>query len=237
MSARNTGASIRPMMGSVFAPPFQAGAREALEVHEEVVSREPPKHSVAPRPEKQRSFDDQRSDRPDADEPYSYKPDSEAVEQTVRIAPIKTETPSPIASFKPLVERTSPEELERAAVHFADVTRRPAVSEDAEAGGHPHPRPEATEQKVVITSLLPLLRDQNHREVSQLAAARPGRRDPAGLPARSERSARQQDEIHINIGRIEVTAAPPAPVRATPKPQPGSLDLAAYLKRRDGSVR
>jgi hypothetical protein len=222
MSARNTGASIRPMMGSVFAAQQYAGAQEALEVHEEVVSRDPPKHSVTPRLEKRRAVDN-----------------LEPVETEVATpAAVRTEEIEQRTSFKPLVERASPEESERPASHSAGGAQRHAVSEVAEVDDPPQLRSEATEQKVAITSLLkPLVGDQNHREVSQLAAARPGRRDPTGLPARSERFARQQDEIHINIGRIEVTAAPPAQVRTAPKPAHKSLDLAAYLKRRDGSGR
>jgi hypothetical protein len=47
-----------------------------------------------------------------------------------------------------------------------------------------------------------------------------------------EKVERQPDEIQIHIGRIEVTAVPPAP-RASKMPDPGpSLD--AYLKRREG---
>jgi hypothetical protein len=39
------------------------------------------------------------------------------------------------------------------------------------------------------------------------------------------------DEIRIHIGRIEVTAAPSAPVAPPPKTVRKSLDLGEYLKR------
>jgi len=43
---------------------------------------------------------------------------------------------------------------------------------------------------------------------------------------------REPDEIQIQIGRIEVTAVPPASQpRPAARPAPKSLDLGAYLKR------
>lgn len=52
----------------------------------------------------------------------------------------------------------------------------------------------------------------------------------------SERAERQPDDIHIHIGRIEVTAVhPPAP--RAPKPPDNALSLDAYLNRRNGRGR
>jgi hypothetical protein len=46
---------------------------------------------------------------------------------------------------------------------------------------------------------------------------------------------RATDDIQIHIGRIEVTAVPPAPARAAPaKPQRRAPSLDEYLRRRDG---
>jgi hypothetical protein len=46
----------------------------------------------------------------------------------------------------------------------------------------------------------------------------------------------RSDEVRINIGRIEVTAVPPAPARATPVPPRKGLSLDEYLNRRNGRL-
>jgi len=62
-------------------------------------------------------------------------------------------------------------------------------------------------------------------------AQRTERKDFSRHAAKPER---QPDEIQIHIGRIEVTAAPPAPQRPEIKPANKSPDLGEYLKRRHG---
>ncbi|HTT63299.1 MAG TPA: hypothetical protein VMG35_15700 [Bryobacteraceae bacterium] len=49
---------------------------------------------------------------------------------------------------------------------------------------------------------------------------------------RPQDSTRKADEIQIHIGRIEVTAMPPAPPRPASKPSRASLNLGDYLKGR-----
>jgi hypothetical protein len=57
----------------------------------------------------------------------------------------------------------------------------------------------------------------------------------SGRLARHLRSpSREADEIQIHIGRIEVTAVPPAPARPAPAPNRKSPSLDEYLKRRPG---
>jgi hypothetical protein len=59
--------------------------------------------------------------------------------------------------------------------------------------------------------------------------------DHSGRLARHLRSqSREADEIQIHIGRIEVTAVPPAPARPAPVPNRKSPSLDDYLKRRPG---
>jgi hypothetical protein len=48
---------------------------------------------------------------------------------------------------------------------------------------------------------------------------------------------RGPEDIRIHIGRIEVTAAPPAPARPAPAPARKSPSLDEYLKRRPGRAR
>ncbi|MCY1273847.1 hypothetical protein D9M70_224610 [compost metagenome] len=68
------------------------------------------------------------------------------------------------------------------------------------------------------------------------AAAAAGRPAPA-LEARAE-PAREPDEVHIHIGRIEVTALQePAPARREARKGPPPLSLDDYLARRNGDGR
>jgi hypothetical protein len=63
--------------------------------------------------------------------------------------------------------------------------------------------------------------------------AKLGRTGPARHSAQVERSA---DDIQIHIGRIEVTAVPPAPTRPAVQPVRKSLRLDEYLRRgREGA--
>lgn len=62
----------------------------------------------------------------------------------------------------------------------------------------------------------------------------PALRNDARAEMEARAVQREPDEILIHIGRIEVTAAPPAPPRAAAKPARKSLTLDDYLKRRHG---
>jgi hypothetical protein len=53
-------------------------------------------------------------------------------------------------------------------------------------------------------------------------------------PRQSRQPAREADDIHIHIGRIEVTAAAPAPARAAAAQPRKSPSLDEFLKRRPG---
>jgi hypothetical protein len=80
-------------------------------------------------------------------------------------------------------------------------------------------------------------REAAKRTESPLAApALPSRAREAErtLPSRAAMPQREPDEIRIHIGRIEVTAAPPAPAPARVAPARKTLSLDDYLKRRNG---
>jgi hypothetical protein len=64
--------------------------------------------------------------------------------------------------------------------------------------------------------------------------ALPDVRREAGSSRGFREPEREPDEIQIHIGRIEVTAAPPAAVRPAPKPERKALSLDDYLKRKRG---
>jgi len=128
-------------------------------------------------------------------------------------------------TLEPLAAAARQEEIEKTAVRSADVAKAGGPLKRDAASDHPHPTRERTEQKAVFKSIF----KPPHTPAS--AAGRLAARD---LPNRTPTHGQEPEEIRIHIGRIEVTAAPPAPVRAAPKPAHKSLDLGAYLKRRGG---
>lgn len=85
------------------------------------------------------------------------------------------------------------------------------------------------------------------------AAARPGEIVPPPAPARVPGAVRKTageesraparprppsgDDVHIHIGRVEVTALPPPAPRPPPAPARKTMTLAEYLGRRDGAPR
>ena len=89
----------------------------------------------------------------------------------------------------------------------------------------------------------PLIEEQFPREGISATPTEPAKLWSAGERGKQERKdvsrvptppSREPDEIRIHIGRIEVTAVPPTPVRSDPKPVNPSLNLGDYLKRRSG---
>ena len=58
-----------------------------------------------------------------------------------------------------------------------------------------------------------------------------GRGERSGPPASASFAPQEGDDVQIHIGRIEVTAAPPAVAPAVRKPVRKSLNLDEYLKR------
>jgi hypothetical protein len=103
-----------------------------------------------------------------------------------------------------------------------------------------HQKPERTE---VVTEVVrrhpyrPLMAERAPRTEEKSSSPFPTsaqRAERKNLSGRAEKPERQPDEIQIHIGRIEVTAAPPAPPRTETKPANKSPDLGEYLKRRHG---
>jgi hypothetical protein len=83
----------------------------------------------------------------------------------------------------------------------------------------------------------PLLAEQAPRIEERISTPFPTkapRRERSDFSGRAVALERQPDEIQIHIGRIEVVAVPPVPVRAAPKPPNKSPNLSDYLKLRHG---
>jgi hypothetical protein len=59
----------------------------------------------------------------------------------------------------------------------------------------------------------------------------------ARFAPRTQQETHTSDNIQINIGRIEVIAAPPLAPRSAPAPARKGISLDEYLSRRDGRVR
>lgn len=171
--------------------------------------------------------------------------------QSEDFSPSSEETPS----FEPLVASALQEEIEKRTVRSASIVE-PAVRstrivepsstlEKGETSEHPQPLLERTEQKTVFKGpLVPITVEnlrradpKNHRDASRPITYGASKKEAGDLSgSRAGKPAREPDEIQIHIGRIEVAALPPAPVRPAPKPAHKSLDLGAYLKRRGGSA-
>jgi hypothetical protein len=107
-----------------------------------------------------------------------------------------------------------------------------------ETSEHQNPeRPEVVPEVVRSDRYQPLVAERAPRTDERslnpfpTSAQRAERRDFSGSVAKPQL---QPDEIQIHIGRIEVTAAPPAPTRPETKPANKSPNLGEYLKRRHG---
>jgi len=102
---------------------------------------------------------------------------------------------------------------------------------------------EVKEREVVLKgSYKPLMAENLRRadpptvlpEASKPITADTRKQEKRDLSRSLRQPEREPSEIQIHIGRIEVTAVPPAPARPEVKPASKSLNLDEYLKRRNG---
>jgi hypothetical protein len=222
LSARHAG-TVRPMLGSIFAGAQKGGLPGSLE--QEVEPEEgaaphlrphapepPPRRASAPDVPLERTAAPSAYIAPHAGDPYERNVDPVAAEK---------------AMLRALVPNPRPEIVNVPAPHSAE----PASHKPNEPA---QPVPEPAPRELKIERLMPLmpLNMANLRSAAPLPA--PVARPTGSSPDRPSKAATSRDpeEIQIHIGRIEVTAAPPAPVRVTPKPARKSPDLQAYLDRR-----
>jgi hypothetical protein len=162
---------------------------------------------------------------------WSETPDPADVELSREVGRLSTPAISP-AQKNP--ETTTAEFLPPESPTIVAVQTIPAPARQPET---------AKPASIARAPFRPLIEEQFAREgisatpteTAKLWSAGEGRKqqrkDGSRIPAPSSR---EPDEIRIHIGRIEVTAVPPAQVRSDPKPVKPSLNLGDYLKRRSG---
>ena len=212
--------SNRPLESSeivVGIPRLQPVATQLMaSIHQPLTSATPRHAEAQPRPAEQVLSVPQ--DHALRDEQQHYRP----------LLPVRERQPSVAADvFAPLGQpkkegsreehefavRSSHEE-EQAAATVSQSGRAPDSRDE-----HKAPRP--------IMPLLP------HFETQAFVSPRRPVSPSAALAARLERETRA-DDIHINIGRIEVIAVPPAAPRQAQAPQRKGISLDDYLSRRNG---
>lgn len=252
-SVRTPSTTIRAVLGSLYSYPAYFGAAEGLhEVGQTVVSREPdvmatpspsPPHGLPP-PQKSRSPRSAASHvEPRVAVPQTAVSGSndEALQGTQESSlGGQSETPKPFietpASFTALVSETHPQQRPSLKADFAGS---PTI-ELSEDGVRPlaGPSQELTPRRPYRPLVPEDLRRPGPsllRNPSMLTPDR-GSIEKTGPARHSVPLERSADDIQIHIGRIEVTAVPPAPTRPAVQPVRKSLRLDEYLRRgREGA--
>jgi hypothetical protein len=236
LSAMNPGGSIHPVVGSVFSAAKYDRTPDTFPGDEEISSPDHPESPTIRSPEAAQVL--QATEAPPG---LSVSP----------ILPLQTPIGSPEQARqhqdpKPLSQEQS--SLRRPATKFqeqeADKSESLSVRVDHEAELLVEPlepqrqrRNHGVDIKGVYSPLVPeavggTASPGNFCALPNTVASATGKnqRDVS----RQKPSAQEPDEIQIHIGRIEVTAVPPAPARPEAKPAARSVSLAEYLKRRDG---
>jgi len=162
-------------------------------------------------------------------------PQKRSQEQTTAQVPGKNRVPVKSVTVEPLLnkieERVSPVPVDDAPLDTSQANPR----EDSAFQPQPQFSETFLERDIV----------REPRKNTRKQLDRPAALSPRTFPAETRRipdstafrglAERPQapDEIHINIGRIELTAVPPVPQRPA-APARKSLNLDEYLKRRNG---
>jgi len=137
------------------------------------------------------------------------------------------------AGFRPLL---APAELEaefQATVPHDAADARPAPSRSQPFAPSATRRDPARETPVIPPRPAASLRDIEPPVASSPATLR----RPAADERRTAARPRSSDDIHIHIGRVEVTAVPPPAPRPPAAPARKTMTLDEYLGRRNGAPR
>ncbi len=184
--------------------------------------------------------------RPDVSEPFSAEPTPRRPDVLKPISKgsgsllpvVSRPTSAERPPFKPLVIKATEKEIALPVVRY--------VSGDHEGGqiqGAIEPREEGHEQEVVRERVQRPLMPESYRGTvpASVIGDKPNLLAPARGTVEKRGSSRggaglaerEPDEIQIHIGRIEVTAVPPAQAPPPARSAPKSPSLSEYLKRRD----
>jgi hypothetical protein len=221
--ALNAREAIHPVVGSIFAPAATGGNQPSFILEEDeqmTVAPEPVAGSASTSP-----FPPSRADvkpveiPPDADELLVPPEQSPAPRQPAIVRPADASAQNDTAVEPNRAAQLQPEPIDtRGAPTVAPRFLRVAHS----AGQTTSPRASARAANGAPRDVPAPAQDRQPRPVLAPALHHP--------PAPH----REQDEIQIHIGRIEVTAVPPGPAGAPPaRPPRTAPDLAVYLKKGD----
>lgn len=150
---------------------------------------------------------------------------------------MKVQPPPPRAGDRRGAADTAP----RVVARRADVPAAPRGA--AAAVGGPEHRPDARVTRAEDSLRKSDPAAQTHRIVPVLSPPPPSRDSSVRA---AHRGAAAEPDVHINIGRIEIRSAAPAPAAVAPPPvvrpheggdRPGGLSLSAYLRGDDGRPR
>jgi hypothetical protein len=142
-------------------------------------------------------------------------------------------------AFRPLARMSRPPVPAVTTGRIAPPLKQPGPLRNAETEPQPgiHVEPEEP-----YTPLLPPAVPSADAEgeifrASETVVSTASKKDAARVPRHGAVSKSEADEIQIHIGRIEVTAVPPAAARPAVVPVSKSVNLDEYLKRGRGRAR
>ena len=239
-SARTPGTAIRPVLGSLFSASAHESTAERLPGVEEMINRHQPEFLAKP------------------SQPLrAIRPGTEPSLSAHDIVPLQT----PTRDSQAIVDGTAPETLQAEEQILISAQREgpsrisqgrtpfkpqmtsvpqgtdPALKTNGEGGlrekttESAEPLLERTQQRVVLHApYRPVVADNLARaDVKPFRSLAPLSSEMH--KAEKAQRGREADEIQIHIGRIEVTAVPPAPARPAALPVRKSVKLEEYLKR------
>ena len=254
LSVQKPAEAIRPILGSVFAPPPTVGGWET-QTMETVVpgtfprdettfatrDRQRPalieEHSLkVPSPVLHPSPDQEPSTKPQPPQPGRSRTAPEP-ELTGRSTPAVKSRFEPLFPGTDEVEKKSKREVSGPTANPGE--QPPAAGRGRrETNGRSSTRSAVPAEPTEAFSGIPAggeIKKPARVEVRPFAYERGDRTRTSMRPPATER--REPDEIQIHIGRIEVSAAAPAQARpSVPKNAQGVPSLADYLRQRDGKI-
>jgi hypothetical protein len=211
-SVRNAGSGIHPIVGSIYSAPGGEGSLENLVTEEGVIS------TILPEPRREFAFSDEPRSQSDGwSRAVVDKPELARTTGMVETGESGPASPQWVSS---------PTDAPKAdgRVESSSLARSEIVPSKL--------RSEIVPSKLTYT---PLVTGGFSRLITAGETVAPPKTAGVDLRHGAATPSRASDEIQIHIGRIEVTAIHPAPVRTAPaKPARCGPSLDEYLRRRNG---